>query len=174
MTSYVYDPKSDIERERLLERDKRTSLRRSVALEGIDLPSGASILDVGSGTGVLGFDLVTRFPSCSLFCVDIEPSILVEASRDKPAVGISMFIASDAYRLPFNGASFDVTSCQYLLQHLIDPVKVLSEMRRVSKKGALAIVFEWDDGATFIHPELPNELDRVFGTKSALVHRGGR
>jgi ubiquinone/menaquinone biosynthesis C-methylase UbiE len=52
MTSYVYDPKSDIEKERLLERDKRTSQRRSFALEGIEIPRGSTILDVGCGTGV--------------------------------------------------------------------------------------------------------------------------
>lgn len=162
MTSYVYDPKSDIEKDRLLERDKRTSLRRSIALEDIELPYGSAILDVGSGTGVLGFDLHTRFPNSSLFCVDIEPSILNEACRDKPTIGTSAFITSDAYRLPFAESTFDVVACQYLLQHLVNPIKVLIEMRRVNKKEALAVFFEWDDGDNFIYPPLPDELEKVF------------
>jgi hypothetical protein len=48
---------------------------------------------------------------------------------------------------------------------------VLIEMRKVSRKGALAIVFEWDDGANFIHPPLSDELDRVFKAKAELLNR---
>lgn len=174
MTSYVYDPRSDIERERLFERDKRTSQRRSLALEDVEIENGSSILDVGCGTGVLGFDLVTRFPDSSLFCADIERSILLQAIQDQPLVGASSFIASDAFALPFGGGSFDVVACQYLLQHLAEPIHVLNEMRRVSRHGALAIVFEWDDGASFVHPQLPLELDKVFKAKTNLInHRGG-
>lgn len=173
MTHYVYDPKSHIEKERLLERDKRTSIRRSIALEGIGIPSGSSILDVGCGTGVLGFDLIARSPNSSLFGVDVEPSILPKTKEDQPSIGSSNFVASDAHALPFAKNFFDVVGCQYLLQHLIDPVHSLSEMRRVSKIGALVIVFEWDDGANFIHPQLPPELDKVFEAKINLINRRG-
>ncbi|MEJ2599130.1 MAG: methyltransferase domain-containing protein [Anaerolineales bacterium] len=173
MTSYVYDPKSDIEKQRLLERDKRTSQRRSIALDGLEIPDGSSILDVGCGSGVLGFDLLARFPNSSLFCLDIEPSILIQARRNRPSFGTTTFIASDAYGLPFGGNSFDVVACQYLLQHLADPIRTLREMRRVSKKGALAIIFEWDDGANFIHPPLPAELDKVLEAKIELINRRG-
>jgi ubiquinone/menaquinone biosynthesis C-methylase UbiE len=173
MALYVYDPKSDIERQRLLERDKRTPQRRSSSLKGLEIPGGSAILDVGCGSGVLGFDLLTRFPNSSLFCLDIESSILIQARQKQPSFGATSFIASDAYRLPLNENSFDVVACQYLLQHLADPIRALREMRRVSKKGALAIVFEWDDGANFIHPPLPAELDKVFEAKVKLINRRG-
>jgi len=173
MTSYVYDPKSDIERDRLLERDRRTSIRRSIALEGVEISSGSSILDVGSGTGVLGFDLLTRFPNNSLFCADLEPSILARGREDKPSIGRTSFLGADVKLLPFDEATFDVVACQYLLQHLVDPISALNEMRRVSKRGALAIVFEWDDGANFIHPSVPDEIDRVFKAKVELINRRG-
>jgi len=173
MTPYVYDPKSDTERDRLLERDRRTSIRRSIALEGVEISNGASILDVGSGTGVLGFDLLTRFPSTSLFCADLEPSILVRGREDKPSNGRALFVGADGNLLPFEKATFDVVACQYLLQHLADPISALTEMRRVSKRGALAIVFEWDDGANFIHPSVPYELDLVFKAKIDLINRRG-
>jgi ubiquinone/menaquinone biosynthesis C-methylase UbiE len=173
MTSYVYDPKSDIEKERLLERDKRTSQRRSFALEGIEIPRGSTILDVGCGTGVLGFDLSSRYPDSSLSFIDLEPAILLEAKSSQPHDQCASFIASDASALPFCGKSFDVVACQYLLQHLNNPVHVLGEMRRVSKKGALAFVFEWDDGVNFTHPGLPAELDTVFEAKGKLINRRG-
>jgi ubiquinone/menaquinone biosynthesis C-methylase UbiE len=173
MSSYVYDPRSDIERLRLLERDKRTSQRRPIVLNGLEIPGESAILDLGCGSGVLGFDLLTRFPNNSLFCLDIEPSILIQARRNKPSFGTTSFIASDAYRLPFDENSFDLVACQYLLQHLANPILVLREMRRVSKDGGLAIVFEWDDSANFVYPPLPAELDKVFEAKVKLINRRG-
>jgi len=173
MTPYVYDPKSDIEKDRLLERDRRTSKRRSLALEGIEIQRGSSILDVGCGTGVLGFDLASRFPDAHLIAIDLEPSILLEAKRCQPQDCIASFIASDASALPFHRESFDVVACQYLLQHLDNPIQVLREMRRVSREGALAIIFEWDDGASFIHPPLPAELGKILNAKSELINRRG-
>lgn len=174
MNSYVYDPKLAIEKERIFVREKRTSQRRSYALEDLEIPPESAILDVGCGTGVLGFDLLTRFPDSRLFCLDIEPSILIQAAPDQPTVGVSNYVAADAYRLPFDNQSYDVVACQYLLQHLVDPVLVLKEMRRVSMKDALAIVFEWDDGANFIYPPIPSELERVYEAKAKLIQsRGG-
>jgi ubiquinone/menaquinone biosynthesis C-methylase UbiE len=173
MTSYVYDPNSFIEIKRLHEREKRTSVRRSIALEGVEIKKGSSILDVGSGTGVLGFDLLTRIEDGSLCCIDLEPSILVRADENKPSSGQSYFVASDAKRLPFDEGEFDVVACQYLLQHLTDLSVSLSEMRRVAKKDALAIVFEWDDGVNFTYPAPPEEMDRVLKAKIKLIHQRG-
>jgi ubiquinone/menaquinone biosynthesis C-methylase UbiE len=173
MTSYVYDLKSYIEKDRLLERDRRTSIRRSRALEGVETSSGSSILDVGSGTGVLGFDLLKRFPNSSLYCVDLEPSILARGREAKPPSGSASFIGADVYLLPFEEATFNVVACQYLLQHLEDPASALIEMRRVSRTGALASVFEWDDGANFIHPPVPDELNRLLKAKIDLIKRRG-
>lgn len=171
--SYVYDPKSEIEKQRLKERDKRTSFRRDSALEDLFLPDAPKILDVGCGTGVLGFDLLSRSDNGFLVGIDVEPSILQEALHSiRPAYN-SSFIAGDAFCLPFNSQIFEIVACQYVLQHLNDPVTVLSEMRRVSHVGATAIVLEWDDGINFTHPPLPIELQCVFDAKAELIQRRG-
>lgn len=171
--NYVYDPKLDIEKLRLKEREKRTSLRRSSALEGISIPKTAKILDVGCGTGVLGFDLLGYSEEGSLVGIDIEPAILRVTMESAPTSFQCDFISGDAFSLPFVDGTFDIVGCQYVLQHINDPVSCLLEMRRVSRIGALAIAFEWDDGINFSYPPPPKELQCVLDAKIELIHRRG-
>jgi len=172
-STYVYDPKSDIEVERLRERDKRTSNRRSFALDHLDLSDVQQILDVGCGDGVVGFDLQSRTNRASLVGVDIEPSILNKANSKSINGKDCGFIAGDGYQLPFRSSSFDLISCQYVLQHVSHPVQILEEMRRVAKSNARAIIFEWDDDVNFSYPYLPEELDKLFKAKKNLIHNKG-
>ena len=171
--SYIYDPKSKIEKERLRERDKRTSTRRSFVLDSLDFKDIQNILDVGCGNGVVGFDLLSRSNNASLVGIDIESSILKEANIKPPDDFRCDFIASDAYKLPFAESSFDMVSCQYVLQHISEPTHILEEMRRASRKNAIAVVFEWDDGVNFSYPPMPEELNKLFQAKIQLIHNKG-
>jgi ubiquinone/menaquinone biosynthesis C-methylase UbiE len=172
--SYVYDPKSGCERTRLQVRDKKTKSRRAIALEGAKFERISRILDVGCGTGVVGFDLLGIAPSAHLVGLDLENSILHIAKENAPLEGSCNFVAGDAYNLPFSRGYFDLVACQYLLQHLEEPVRALEEMRRVARQGAQAIVFEYDDRVDFSYPPIPAELEALFQAKIALIeHRGG-
>lgn len=171
--TYIYNPKSSLEKERLEERDKRTSQRRSFALNNIDLSDTRKILDVGCGNGLVGFDILSRTQSASLTGVDIEPEILLDAINKSPSGYTSYFSAGDGTALPLVASFFDLVTCQYVLQHVNEPVQILKEMRRVCRKNAKIIVFEWDDGVNFSHPPIPEELDKVFQAKIQLVHQKG-
>ena len=170
---YIYDPKLKIEKERLVERDKRTSTRRSFALKEQDFGDIQRILDVGCGDGVVGFDLLLRTNNASLVGVDIEPSILHEAIKKTPAGYASDFSACDGNDLPFANSTFNLVTCQYVLQHVSHPIRILEEMRRVSCRSAKIVVFEWDDGVNFSYPPLPIDLQKVFQAKIQLVHDKG-
>lgn len=171
--TYIYDPKTDLEKKRLDERDKRTSTRRSFALEGIDLQDTRSILDVGCGNGVVGFDILSRAKTATLTGIDIEPEILIDATHKSPPGHTCFFSAGDGTALPIANAIFDLVTCQYVLQHVNEPVQILREMRRVSRKNAQIIIFEWDDGVNFTYPPMPKELEKVFQAKIDLVHQKG-
>lgn len=171
--TYIYNPKSKIEKERLRERDKRTSTRRSFALDNIDFKDIKNILDVGCGDGVVGFDLLSRSTSASLVGIDIEPSILEEANEKSPDGFICDFVASDGINLPFANSTFNMVTCQYVLQHVSNPILILEEMRRVSCTNAKAVVFEWDDGINFSYPPMPEELSKLFQAKVLLIHDKG-
>ena len=171
--SYVYDPKSDAERERIQARERKTRSSRAVALEQVSAPAASSILDVGCGTGVVGYDLLQWLPGAYLVGVDLETSMLRTAQAKTPPDRRSEFVTGDAYRLPFGRATFDLVACQYLLQHLSDPVAALAEMNRVCKAGGQIVVFEYDDRADFSFPPRPPELEALFQAKIALVERHG-
>jgi len=142
-------------------------------LEGADLAGVTRILDVGCGTGVVGYDLLKLIPSAQLVGLDIEPSILQVARQNLPDGRSGGLVTGDAFSLPLRQASFDLVACQYLLQHLSQPVKVFEEMRRVSRPGARVMVFEFDDRTGFSYPPLPRELQELFQAKIALIERKG-
>jgi ubiquinone/menaquinone biosynthesis C-methylase UbiE len=172
-SSYVYDPKSDCEKARTLEREKKTRTQRAAALDGVKFEGIYKILDVGCGTGVVGFDLLDLIPYAKLLGIDIEPSILRVAKEKLPSEKEGIFIGGNAYNLPFRQMSFDLVTCQYVLQHLNQPVKAVAEMRRVSRVGGQIIIFEFDDRTGFSYPQLPNELQELFQAKVELIERRG-
>jgi ubiquinone/menaquinone biosynthesis C-methylase UbiE len=170
---YVYDPKSETETSRLTLLDQRTSARRAFATQGIEFPPVHRILDVGCGTGVVGFDMLRLFPKATLVGVDLEASILRRARDTAPKGSASGFVASDAIRLPFSSAQHDLVSCQYLLEHLAHPGEVLRELLRVTSPNGAVAVFEWDDAANFTYPPLPLELESLFQAKRKLIESNG-
>ena len=171
--SYIYDPTSKIEKERLREREKRTSTRRSFVLDNLNFNDVKDILDVGCGDGAVGFDLLTRSENARLVGVDIEPSMLEEANKKSPVKKVCEFVAGDGKIIPFASSSFDLVTCQYVLQHVPNPTRILEEMRRVSRRDARSIIFEWDDGVNFSHPSMPVELDKLFKAKIQLIRNQG-
>jgi len=172
-SSYVYDPKSDCEKARTLEREKKTKTQRAAALDGVKFEGISKILDVGCGIGMVGFDLLNRIPSAQLFGIDIEPSVLRVAKEKIPNEKKGGFIRGNAYNLPFGQMSFDLVTCQYVLQHLNQPVKAVAEMRRVCRPGGQVIIFEFDDRTGFSYPPSPKELEELFQAKIELIERKG-
>nr|WP_177199510.1 class I SAM-dependent methyltransferase [Clostridium frigidicarnis] len=55
------------------------------------------------------------------------------------------FMQGDAENLPFEDNTFDIVTCQTVLIHLKNPLKALSEMKRVLKKGGILICAEMNN-----------------------------
>jgi len=54
-------------------------------------------------------------------------------------------IRADAHNLPFKNNSFDLVICTEVLEHVVNPEKVLGEIKRVLTNDGIAIV-EMDSG----------------------------
>jgi demethylmenaquinone methyltransferase/2-methoxy-6-polyprenyl-1,4-benzoquinol methylase len=112
---------------------------RRKAAQATGLTAGGSALDVACGSGKLTAELA-RFagPSSRVVGLDFSPEMLEVARRDHPGI---KFVEGDALDLPFDDASFDVSTIAFGLRNLADPVRGLREMLRVVNRRAVVLEF---------------------------------
>jgi SAM-dependent methyltransferase len=114
--------------------------RRAVVFAWINQALGASastrrqVLDIGCGTGAT-MDHLKSYGEVQ--GIDLEP-IPLEFSRRR---GHRRVMRASATELPFAGEAFDLVTALDVIEHLEDDVKGLSEIRRVLKPGAPAVLF---------------------------------
>lgn len=115
------------------------------------------VLDVGSGPGTLSIDLARRVAPGTMVGVDADEGIVARANGLAVDDGVvtASFRVGSAYALDFADDSFDVVHAHQLLQHVADPVAVLSEMRRVAVPGGIVAARDVDYGGVLLSPGLP-------------------
>jgi SAM-dependent methyltransferase len=102
------------------------------------LPDAPAILDVGCGTGEISSRLAEVFPRARVTGVDLlEPHLALARQRYTTLADRLTFQQADAFELPFAARSFDLVVCRHLLQAVPTPEKILTEMVRVAKPGAV-------------------------------------
>lgn len=87
-----------------------------------------TILDVGCGTGNLSFHLQKE--GYNVIGVDVSGFALAEAKKR----GIKSVHGDLDSELPFKDKSFDCVVCCQVLQHIYEPLKLVSDMKRVGSK----------------------------------------
>lgn len=118
------------------EEDSR--LARVVALA--EVRPGHTVLDVGTGTGVLIPHLLRAVgPTGTIVAVDLSLGML-EAAREKRFPPNVIFHQADAHQLPFPEAEFDRVICNAVFPHFQDRRQSLREMKRVLRSGGILVV----------------------------------
>jgi SAM-dependent methyltransferase len=87
------------------------------------LPPGASVLDVGSGDGLLAAELLRKRSDIQVQGVDVHV-------RTTAAIPVASF---DGRTLPFGDSSFDAVVLVDVLHHADDPARLLREAARVAR-----------------------------------------
>jgi len=95
-----------------------------------------------------------------------------EELRVRHGIDNVAFSAADAYALPFDDASFDVIHLHQVLQHLSDPVRVLSGLRRMLAPRGVLGARDADYAGFFWAPADPL-LDRWLAVYHELAARNG-
>ncbi len=123
------------------------------------LRPGQQVLDVGCGPGTITIDLARMVAPGSVVGIDNEPTPLEPARADARGISNVTFTVGDVYQLDYPDATFDIVHAHQVLQHLVEPVAALREMRRVCKPGGLVAARDADYAAmTWYPPEA--RLDR--------------
>jgi SAM-dependent methyltransferase len=94
----------------------------------------ASVLDVGAGDGVL-LSRVAK-PSARRVGTDLADDAL-EKMRGR---GLEAVKADHDEGLPFDDETFDLAMCLDVLEHVFAPERLLSEIRRVTKRGGRVVL----------------------------------
>ncbi|KAK3703247.1 hypothetical protein LTR37_014587 [Vermiconidia calcicola] len=91
------------------------------------------------GPGSITVDLAKRVPNGHVTGIETESDPLKEGQRlaDHEGVKNVTFEVGDAHKLSYEDNKFDMVHAHQVLQHVGDPVKVLTEMRRVVKPGGI-------------------------------------
>jgi 2-polyprenyl-3-methyl-5-hydroxy-6-metoxy-1,4-benzoquinol methylase len=107
------------------------------------LPGPVRILDVGTGYADIPRAIVRwarrRGRRVAITALDRNPATLGAAARacaDYPEIRL---LRGDALALPFRSNGFDVALASQILHHMeaAEPVRLLSELRRVARQGLL-------------------------------------
>ena len=118
--------------------------RGAALLAMADLPVNASVLDVGTGTGVVPLTLADKIGAQGkLVGIDLSDAMLVVARQKallKGLQGQTEFLRMDAENLDFPDKHFDAVFSLYALHHFPDPGKALAEIFRVLKPGGSVVV----------------------------------
>lgn len=118
------------------------------------LRPGQRILDVGCGPGTITIDLARRVVPGSVVGIDNKPAPLEPARAEASAQGVTnaSFAVGEIYELDYPDGTFDVVHAHQVLQHLIEPIAALREMRRVCRPGGMVAARDADCAAMTWYP----------------------
>jgi len=138
---------------------------KRVMLEQLAPRPGATILDVGCGTGQDAQDLARAVgPHGRVIGIDSSETMLeIARVRAAQAQLPVEYVLADATQLPFADASFDGCQASRVLGHLREPSRALAEMVRVARPGARLVAADADFDLIVV--ELP---DRTLARK--MIH----
>lgn len=104
------------------------------------VPRGASILEIGSGTGELLLKLANI--AGKIVGVDHSPAMLDESRRKvaERGVGDIELRLGEMNHLPLPDRSVDCVVVNMVLHHAVDPLAVMTEIKRVLKDGGLLLI----------------------------------
>ncbi|AJE80819.1 putative methyltransferase-UbiE family [Streptomyces albus] len=133
----------------------RTAANSAAYLLG-SLGPGDTVLDIGCGPGTITADLAALVPEGRVTGLDRAPGILEQAREHAAGRGLRNlgFEVGDVHELPYPDGSFDVVHAHQVLQHVGDPVRVLSEMRRACRPGGLVAARDSDYAAMTWYPQV--------------------
>lgn len=92
-------------------------------------------LDLGCGAG----NLLEFLEGGRLVGVDLSDTMLAQARRRMSGRTEVEFVKASAEALPFADGSFGRVVCSEVLEHVLDPGKVVAEIRRVCRLGARVV-----------------------------------
>ena len=125
---------------------------RDRAVDALELPDNARVLDVCTGTADLAIAIVTRVRGASVLGVDFAGEMLrlggakIRSASLGPRVRL---VRGDAARIPVVDRSCDAATMAFGIRNVAEPERALAEIARVLKPGGRLAILE------FGQPQIP-------------------
>ena len=92
------------------------------------------VLDIGTADGGMMSQMTAKIPEANFIGIDLSPYLLTKALGKKLTV-----VSSDACKLPFNEATFDVITAAAVIEHFDNIEEAVGEIIRVLKISGLCV-----------------------------------
>lgn len=138
--------------DRTTRRDMPEYLELAARIAGLTPPAG-EVLEIAPGPGFLSIEMARR--GLRVKAVDISKTFVEIAGRNAANEGVKLeLVHGDAASLPVADASVDFVVCRGAFKNFTQPVKAMSEMRRVLKPGGTALLIDMRREASLrdVHP----------------------
>jgi ubiquinone/menaquinone biosynthesis C-methylase UbiE len=114
--------------------DPSTEALAAIVSRSDQLAEPLQVLEVGCGTGAFGARISAELPGARIVATDqSERFVEITAGRGVPAR------VADVQQLPFDDDEFDVVAAMWMLYHVPDLERGLTEVRRVLRPGGLFV-----------------------------------
>lgn len=162
-----------IEQERLIQQAQYW--RNDLILRDINYQSGDKLLEIGCGAGAVLGILGTAFPGIKISGIDLETKQIDYARErlNKLNLTDADLRVGDASKLPWDDNSFSHIYAIWFLEHLINPLPVLKEARRVLKPEGTITITETDYHTIVVTPESADYCYLQDGLCELLLQSGG-
>ena len=117
---------------------------QDLALNRLPLEREAGFLEVGCGTGWAVRRAASRLASGPACGIDISPKMIERAGEKTAAADRAKieFHVANAESIPYADQSFGSILCSFSIHHYEDPVRALSEMKRVLRPGGSIAIMD--------------------------------
>jgi demethylmenaquinone methyltransferase/2-methoxy-6-polyprenyl-1,4-benzoquinol methylase len=116
-------------------------LWRKVVIRQAALPDDGLLLDLGGGTGDLGFDALREHPAALAVEADFTFEML-RVGKERPGAEALQWSAADALNLPFDDGIYDAVVSGFLMRNVVDLLQSLREQYRVLKPGGRIVILD--------------------------------
>jgi ubiquinone/menaquinone biosynthesis C-methylase UbiE len=136
--------------------------QRCQVLKALQLREGERVLDIGSGPGLLTYDMAASVGRNGRVCgIDISEDMLTMSRRRCADQPWTEFQRADATNLPYLEGSFDAAVSTQVYEYVADLPTALAELYRVMRPGGRVVIMDTDYGSLVIYTNDEARTKRV-------------
>lgn len=114
---------------------------RRILLRRCRIGANAKVLDVGTGTGALAYEIARRHPDAEVWGCDVAGPMLEVGRKNRRGERVHLQ-EGDALALPFSDDTFDAVTSAFVMRNVDDLSLALREQVRVTRPGGCVACLE--------------------------------